>query len=99
MQVIAVTIPASLCGLLAAALCSYKRGKDLDKDPVFQARLADPKMKEYMYGETASLLNQEMDKNAKRSVFIFLGALAIIVLYSLFQIAGATSVQWSILAN
>ena len=87
-QVIAVTIPASLCGLLAAALCSYKRGKDLDKDPVFQARLADPKMKEYMYGETASLLNQEMDKNAKRSVFIFLGALAIIVLYSLFQIAG-----------
>ena len=87
-QVIAVTIPASLCGLLAAALCSYKRGKDLDKDPVFQARLADPKMKEYMYGETASLLNQEMDKNAKRSVFIFLGALVVIVLYSLFQIAG-----------
>ena len=84
-QVIAVTIPASLCGLLAAALCSYKRGKDLDKDPVFQARLADPKMKEYMYGETASLLNQEMDKNAKRSVFIFLGALVVIVLFSVFQ--------------
>ena len=87
-QVIAVTIPASLCGLLAAALCSYKRGKDLDKDPVFQARLADPKMKEYMYGETASLLNQEMDKNAKRSVFIFLGALAVIVLFSVFQMMG-----------
>ena len=87
-QVIAVTIPASLCGLLAAALCSYKRGKDLDKDPVFQARLADPKMKEYMYGETASLLNQEMDKNAKRSVFIFLGALVVIVLFSVFQMMG-----------
>ena len=88
LQVIAVTIPASLCGIFAAALCSYKRGKDLDKDPKFQARLADPQLKEYMYGDTASLLDKEVDKNAKISVFIFLGALAIIVLYSLFQIAG-----------
>ena len=44
LQVIAVTIPACLCGLMAAALCSYKRGKDLDKDPVFQERKANPKM-------------------------------------------------------
>ena len=88
LQVIAVTIPACLCGLLAAALCSYKRGKDLDKDPQFQARLADPQMKQYMYGDTASLLDKQVDKHAKLSVFIFLGALAVIVLYSLFQILG-----------
>ena len=88
LQVIAVTIPACLCGLMAAALCSYKRGKDLDKDPQFQARLADPKMKEYMYGDTASLLDKKVDKHAKLSVFIFLGALAVIVLYSLMQILG-----------
>ena len=88
LQVIAVTIPACLCGLLAAALCSYKRGKDLDKDPQFQARLADPKMREYMYGETQSLLDQEIDKHAKSSVYIFLGALLVIVLFSFFQIIG-----------
>ena len=88
LQVIAVTIPACLCGLMAAALCSYKRGKDLDKDPQFQARLADPKMREYMYGETASLLDKEIDKHAKSSVYIFLGALLVIVLFSFFQIIG-----------
>lgn len=38
LQVIAVTIPACLCGLMAAAGVSYKRGLDLEKDPVFQAR-------------------------------------------------------------
>ena len=88
LQVISVTIPACLCGLLAAAACSYKRGKDLDKDPKFQARLADPEMYHYMYGETASLLDKKVGKHAKLSVYIFLGALAVIVIYSLLQIIG-----------
>ena len=87
-QVIAVTIPACLCGLMAAALCSYKRGKDLDKDPVFQERKANPKMYKYMYGETASVLDKEVTKSAKISVYIFLGALLVITLYSFFQIIG-----------
>ena len=88
LQVIAVTIPACLCGLMAAALCSYKRGKDLDKDPAFLERKANPKMYKYMYGETQSLLDQEVDKSAKISVYIFLGALLLITLYSFFQIIG-----------
>ena len=88
LQVIEVTIPACLCGLMAAALCSYKRGKDLDKDPVFQERKANPKMYKYMYGETASVLDKEVTKSAKISVYIFLGALLVITLYSLFQIIG-----------
>ena len=87
-QVIAITIPACLCGIVAAALISYKRGKDLDKDPEFQARLADPEMKEYMYGSTASVLGKEVSKQAKLSVFIFLAAIGVIVIYSLFQIFG-----------
>lgn len=88
LQVIAVTIPACLCGLMAAALCSYKRGKDLDKDPVFQERKANPKMYKYMYGETASVLDKKVTKSAKISVYIFLGALLVITLYSFFQIIG-----------
>ncbi len=35
LQVIAITIPACLCGLMAAALVSYRRGLDLDKDSAF----------------------------------------------------------------
>ncbi|MBR0501971.1 MAG: anaerobic C4-dicarboxylate transporter [Paludibacteraceae bacterium] len=84
--VIAVTIPACICGLMAAAAWSYNRGLDLDKDPQFQARLADPKMKEYMFGSTASVLDKEVSKQAKAAVYIFLGALAIIVLFSVMQI-------------
>ncbi len=88
LQVICITIPATLCGLITAAAFSYKRGKDLDKDPDFQARLADPETRQYMYGQTASLLDKKIDKSAKLSVYIFLGALGIIVLYSLLQIIG-----------
>ena len=88
LQVIGVTIPACLCGLLAAAALSYHRGLNLDKDPKFQERLKDPKMKEYMYGSSATLLDKEISKEAKRAVYIFVGALALIVMYSVFQIAG-----------
>lgn len=41
-QVLMVTIPACVCGLMCAAAASYHRGLDLDKDPVFQKRLQDP---------------------------------------------------------
>ena len=78
-QVLIVTIPACLVGLLAAAACSYKRGKDLDKDPEFQARLKDPEMYKYMYGENATLLDKVVSKEAKRSVLIFLTAIVAIV--------------------
>ena len=76
------------CSPMAAAAVSYKRGLDLDKDPAFQARLKDPQMKEYMYGSKASVLDKDVSKDAKRAVYIFLGALAVIVLFSLFQMTG-----------
>jgi len=88
LQVIAITIPACLCGLMAAAACSYKRGKDLDKDPKFQARCADPELYQYMYGNSATVLDKKVDKNAKLSVYIFLAAILTIVLFSVCQIAG-----------
>lgn len=88
LEVIGITIPACLCGLMAAAAASYKRGLDLDKDPQFQARCKDPETYKYMYGSNATLLDKEISKEAKMSVYIFMGALAIIVMFSLCQIAG-----------
>ena len=79
-QVLIVTIPACLVGLLAAAACSYRRGKELDKDPEFQARLQDPEMYKYMYGENATLLDKVVSKEAKASVMIFLAAILAIVI-------------------
>ena len=84
-QVLMVTIPACILGLMCAAAASYKRGKDLDKDPEFQRRKADPEMYKYMYGNTATTLDKEISKEAKASVFIFLGALLVIVGFAFCQ--------------
>jgi len=88
LQVVCITIPACLCGLMAAALASFKRGKDLDKDPKFQARCADPETYNYMYGNSASVLDKKVTWKAKSSVYIFLTAILVIVVFSIFQIAG-----------
>ena len=84
-QVLMVTIPACVIGLMMAATASYRRGKDLDKDPEFQKRVTDPDLNKYMYGESATTLDKKIDSRAKASVFIFLGALVIIVLFAVCQ--------------
>ena len=87
-QVLMVTLPASIIGLLTASACSYKRGLDLDKDPKFQARLADPDTRDYMYGHNATVLNHSIPKESKRAVYIFLSALGVIVGIALLQTFG-----------
>ena len=82
--VLMISLPACLCGLLAAAAASYHRGLDLDKDPVFQAKLADPEQYKYIYGGGATTLDQEVPQSARNAVFIFFGALAVIVLFAIF---------------
>ncbi len=84
-QVLLVTIPACLMGLMCAAAASYKRGKELDEDPEFLARKADPEMYNYMYGNSATTLDKVISKPAKASVFIFLGALLVIVGFAFCQ--------------
>ena len=84
-QVLMVTIPSCIIGLMCAAAASYRRGKDLDKDPAFQARLKDPETYNYMYGNSATTLDKTITREAKASVFIFLGALFIIVCFAFMQ--------------
>ena len=77
-----ISIPACVCGLIAAAAASYHRGLDLDKDPEFQKKIADPVQREYIYGSNATTLDKQIPQSAKNAVFIFLGALAIIVMFA-----------------
>ncbi len=84
-QVLMVTIPACVCGLMCAAAASFKRGKDLDNDPEFLKRKADPETYNFMYGNSATTLDKTITKEAKASVFIFLGALLIIVGFAFCQ--------------
>ena len=84
-QVLMVSIPACLIGLMCAAAASYRRGKDLDKDPEFLKRKADPETYAYMYGNTATTLDKEITREAKASVFIFLGSILVIVGFAFCQ--------------
>ena len=81
-RVLMISIPACICGLMAAATASYRRGLDLDKDPEFQKKIADPAQRDYIYGGGATTLDKEIPQSAKNAVFIFLGALAVIVLFA-----------------
>ncbi len=84
-QVLMVSIPSCVIGLMCAALASYKRGKDLDDDPEFQARKADPEIYKYMYVNKTTTLDKEITREARLSVFVFLGALLVIVAFAFCQ--------------
>lgn len=87
-QIIMVTIPACIIGILAAVAYSWNRGLDLDKDPKFQAKLRDPQQYAYIYGSNATTLNKKIPQSSKNAVYIFLGTLAIIVVISITQMFG-----------
>ena len=85
LTLLAISVPASLCGVMVAALWSLRRGKDLDKDPEFQAKLQDPKQREFIYCSTETLLNQTFPKEAYWATGIFFAAIAVVVLLGAFD--------------
>ena len=84
-QIVAVTIPSCFMGIMVAALWSTRRGLDLDKDPQFQARLADPAQREFIYGNTLTVLDKQISQKSKYAVYIFLSAVALIVILAFAQ--------------
>jgi len=78
-ELLSVGAPATLCGTIAAALWSMRRGKDLDKDPEFQAKLKDPEQKQYIYGESTTLLDKVFPKEAYWATWLFFSAIAVVV--------------------
>ena len=43
-EVLSVTIPAAVIGIIVTGLVMMRRGKDLEDDPEYQARLADGRL-------------------------------------------------------
>ena len=78
-QILMVAMPASLAGVILAALWSLRRGKDLDEDPAFQERMKDPEFAESIHQSTGSLMDEEFSPEAKRAVVVFLLAIASVV--------------------
>lgn len=87
-QILLVTIPACIIGILMAVAVSWHRGLDLDKDPKFLAKIKDPVQREYIYGNTATTLDKKIAPESKRAVYIFLFALVVIVIISICSMMG-----------
>ena len=76
-DILKVSIPATLCGVLVAAFFSRKVGKELIDDPEYQRRV-----KEGMIKENEHTYNQvDTPFRAKLSVILFLAATFLIVLF------------------
>ena len=86
MQILAISIPASFCGALAAGLWSLNRGKDLDKDPDFLEKISDPEQKAFIYGEyyNNKLAPTKLPKTAYRAAGIFLLGILVIAIFGSF---------------
>lgn len=79
-DVLKITIPSCIAGLLVASLWSLKRGKDLADDTEFQAKIADPEQRKLIYGEMAST-GDNIGKQSKTALWLFLlGILAVVVI-------------------
>ncbi|MBE6100190.1 MAG: anaerobic C4-dicarboxylate transporter [Anaerovibrio sp.] len=79
-KVLMISIPSTFFGVLAAAIWSMRRGKELENDPEFQALIADPEQRKYVYGATESLLDKELPRSNYISVGIFIAGILVIAL-------------------
>lgn len=85
LEILAVSVPASLFGVLIAALWSLRRGKNLEDDQEFQEKIKDPKQREFIFGSTETLMNQVFPKQAWWSTWIFFAGILVVVLLGAVQ--------------
>ena len=85
LDLLKITVPSTLCGVLAIGIFSWFRGKDLDKDEEFQAKLKDPEFKKYVYGDSASLLDKKLPQSSWNAMWIFFGAIIVVALLGYFK--------------
>lgn len=76
-DILKVTVPATLIGVLVGAFCSMKVGKELEDDPEYQRRLKEGMIEEVTQESTRI----ENLSKARISVLIFLFATFLIVLF------------------
>jgi anaerobic C4-dicarboxylate transporter DcuB len=84
-QVLSITIPSTLAGVLMIGFFSWFRGKDLDLDPEFQARIADPEQRKIIYGDSATLMDKTLSSSQWTAMWIFLSAIAVVAIMGAFQ--------------
>ncbi|AIW21861.1 anaerobic C4-dicarboxylate transporter [Vibrio coralliilyticus] len=83
LSILMVTVPATLFGTLLMSLYSLKRGKELNDDPEYQARLQDPEWRKRIESTTATSLDEVLPASARNAVLIFLASIVTIVIIAM----------------
>src|SRR5512133_297895 len=81
-DIVRITLPAGIIGVLAAAAWSFNRGKELDQDPEFLERMKDPDFAKGLEGDVTTL-DKVIPFKAKLSVGLFFAGVLTIVLIAL----------------
>jgi anaerobic C4-dicarboxylate transporter DcuA len=79
-QILMICVPATLAGVIVAAIVSMFVGKDLKDDPAYQARLASGEMPAPKPAE----VRPPLEPSAKTSAYLFLAGVALVVLFGFF---------------
>jgi anaerobic C4-dicarboxylate transporter DcuA len=82
-QILMICVPATLCGVIVAALVQMRVGKELKDDPEYQARLAAGEIQPPHAKATAGAA-VKLPATAKTSALIFLTGVALVVALGLF---------------
>ncbi len=82
-KIMMITIPSTIIAVLIGALSVMRKGKELDKDPVYQEKLAKGLLKDPDKIERKILEGKEL-KHAKGSTFMFFLTIIIIVFVGMF---------------
>lgn len=84
LNILSVTIPATLGGTILLSLFSLRRGKELEDDPEYQRRMQDPDWRKAIENTSSTTLGEELPKSARNAVLLFLLAIACIVVVAMF---------------
>jgi anaerobic C4-dicarboxylate transporter DcuB len=84
-QVLSITIPATLAGVLLIGIFSWFRGRELKDDAEFQKRIADPEQRQIVYGESATLMGKVLTSSQWTAMWIFIGSIAVVAILGAFQ--------------
>jgi anaerobic C4-dicarboxylate transporter DcuB len=84
-QVLSITIPSTLAGVLLIGIFSWFRGKELKDDAEFQKRIADPEQRQIVYGESATLMGKVLTSSQWTAMWIFIGSIAVVAILGAFQ--------------
>jgi anaerobic C4-dicarboxylate transporter DcuA len=79
-QILMICVPATLTGVIAAAIVSMFLGKDLKDDPEYQTRLKAGEVPP----PKAAAAGAQLKPTAKLSAFLFLAGVALVVVFGFF---------------